>query len=80
MRIQGDDRFLFLQRWSELMLRLIAEWPNPRDGRYDVLAAWLRGWTHQASADSVAYRVIREYRDAVSGEILTLSFPHVFPR
>ncbi|PPU11975.1 hypothetical protein XarjCFBP1022_11360 [Xanthomonas arboricola] len=72
MRIQGDDRALFLERWNELMLRLIAERPNPRDGKYDVLAARLRGWTHRASANSVAYRVIREYRDAVSGEILTL--------
>ena len=72
MRIQLDDRALLLERWRDLMLAVIADRPNPRDGKYDVLAARLRTWDHRASADSVAYRVIREYRDAVSGEILVL--------
>jgi penicillin amidase len=72
MRIQGDDRAVLLDRWSRLILRLIADQPNPRDGKYDLLEARLHAWDHRASADSVAYRVIREYRDAVSGEILTL--------
>ncbi|MFZ5637982.1 MAG: penicillin acylase family protein [Pseudomonadota bacterium] len=72
MRIQLDDRALLLTRWRDLMLAAIAARPDPDDGKYDTVVARLRAWDRHASADSVAYRIIREYRDAVSGDVLSL--------
>lgn len=72
MRIQLDDRALLLRRWRDLILTSIEARPDPGDRRYDVVVARLRAWDLRASADSVAYRIVREYRDAVTGDVLSL--------
>ncbi|SDZ81737.1 penicillin acylase family protein [Microbulbifer marinus] len=55
--IQLDDRAVFLQRWQEHLLALL-------DGRdsYREVREQVRNWGGRASADSVGYRIVRNYR------------------
>ena len=63
LRIQLDDRALFLQRWHDLLLQLldadaIALHPRRADFRSVLL-----NWNGRASIDSAAYRLVRGFRD-----------------
>jgi penicillin amidase len=63
LRIQLDDRALFLQRWHDLLLQLldadaIALHPRRADFRTVLLT-----WNGHASVDSAAYRLVRGFRD-----------------
>ena len=55
--IQLDDRALFLQRWQEQVLGLIGD-----DERYAEVRSQVINWGARASADSVGYRIVRNYR------------------
>jgi penicillin amidase len=62
LRIQLDDRALFLQRWHDLLLQLldadaIAQHPRRAEFRNALLT-----WNGRASIDSVAYRLVRGFR------------------
>jgi penicillin amidase len=67
MRVQLDDRAIFLARWRELMLRALSA-PGVRnsDGRNDLLRVVRTTWTGMASADSAAYRIVRDFRTHVA--------------
>jgi len=63
LRIQLDDRALYLQRWHDLLLQLldadaIAQHPGRADFRQVLLT-----WNGRASVDSAAYRLARSFRD-----------------
>jgi penicillin amidase len=63
LRIQLDDRALFLQRWHDLLLQLldadaIAQHPGRAEFRNVLLT-----WNGRASVDSAAYRLARSFRD-----------------
>ncbi|SHE62183.1 penicillin amidase [Microbulbifer donghaiensis] len=55
--IQLDDRAVFLQRWQEHLLALLDGRDNYGDVREQV-----RNWGGRAAADSVGYRIVRNYR------------------
>lgn len=55
--IQLDDRAVFLQRWQQNLLALLADRDNYADVRTQV-----ENWGARASADSVGYRIVRNYR------------------
>ncbi|MFV8782679.1 penicillin acylase family protein [Microbulbifer sp. SA54] len=55
--IQLDDRAVFLQRWQEHLLTLTQEMAG-----YEEIAAQIRNWGGRASADSVGYRIVRNFR------------------
>jgi penicillin amidase len=57
LNIQLDDRAVFLQRWQEHLLSLLDDEENYRDVREQV-----ESWGGRASADSVGYRLVRNYR------------------
>lgn len=76
MQIQLDDRAVLLERWRELLVRVIADRPDAGDTRYETLLARLTAWDGHASADSVAYRFIREFREALSADILGILAQH----
>ncbi len=63
LRIQLDDRAVFLARWRELLLRQI----DTDSVRNQPLRAEFRrllaNWSGRAGVDSVAYRLVRAYRD-----------------
>jgi penicillin amidase len=65
LKIQLDDRALFMARWRDLLLALIDEnamrdAPDRREFR-----ALVSDWKPEASPDSVGYRLVRELRDEV---------------
>ncbi|MFC6979562.1 penicillin acylase family protein [Microbulbifer taiwanensis] len=55
--IQLDDRAVFLQRWQEHLVALLNGQDSYRDVREQV-----QNWGGRASADSVGYRIVRNYR------------------
>ncbi len=64
LRVQLDDRALFLARWRELALQVIdaagaaARSPGRAEARRLVAA-----WDGRAGVDSVGYRLVRSFRD-----------------
>ena len=69
LRIQLDDRAVFLSRWRDLLLGLTdaeALAGSPSRGEFRRLVA---GWEARASTDSVGYRLVRTYRDRVADEV-----------
>jgi penicillin amidase len=75
LRVQLDDRALFLAPWRELMvttLRPLGSRPAPTP------RAWARrqvkDWSGRASVDSVTYRLVRAFRRAVMDETLSPFF------
>ncbi|MEX2963584.1 penicillin acylase family protein [Microbulbifer sp. TYP-18] len=55
--IQLDQRALFLHRWQQQLLTLLKN-----DKRYEAVLERIENWGAQASADSVGYRIVRNYR------------------
>ena len=66
LAVQLDDRALFLARWRGVLLGVLsprAVRADPRRGELRRLVA--ETWTGHASVDSVAYRVVREFRSTL---------------
>jgi len=63
LAIQLDDRALFLERWRTLLLEVLA---RGHDNDAELWAEGQRlvtdGWNGHASADSVAFRIVRGFR------------------
>ena len=69
LAIQVDDRAIFLDRWRNLVLALLdnaALAENPDREQYRQL---IDDWIPRASAESVGYRLVREYRVALSNRV-----------
>jgi len=63
LRIQLDDRAVFLTRWRALLLALLDEQSlrdHPRRAEYRRL---IEQWNARATVDSVGYRLVRAYHD-----------------
>jgi penicillin amidase len=63
LRIQLDDRAVFLTRWKDLLLGLIdadSVRGHPQRAEFRQL---LESWQGRADVDSVAYRLVRAYHD-----------------
>src|SRR5208282_4834263 len=69
LRVQLDDRAIFLSRWRDLLLQTLSapavEGAEPRRELRRVVS---ETWTGRASVDSAAYRIVREFRTRV-GEL-----------
>jgi penicillin amidase len=69
--VQLDDRALFLTPWRELMLQVLSRYRLSRGPRIEELVRWIeRDWTGRASVDSVAYRMVRDWRSHVARRAL----------
>ena len=68
LKIQLDDRAVFLERWKDLLAIELNR--APHTGTRDALAKAIAGWKGRASIDSVAYRVVRAWRDEVTDTVL----------
>ncbi len=68
LAIQLDDRALFLGRWHARLAALLAgaETTPARSRLRDALM----DWNGRASTDSVAYRIVRDWRDEVTSRVL----------
>ena len=70
LAIQLDDRALFLARWHDLLLRTLTPAALAADPRRAELRRLLVStWTGHAAIASVAYRVVREWRDALEQQL-----------
>ena len=63
LRLQLDDRALFLERWRRLLLTLLDEDALKNAPRRAELRRWVERWGGRAAVDSVGYRIVREFRD-----------------
>ena len=62
LKVQLDDRAIFLQRWQELLLTVLTDDAVAgRNGRAELREA-VRLWNGHASPDSAAYRLVRTFR------------------
>jgi penicillin amidase len=69
--LQLDDRALFLAPWRELMLQVLSKHRATGGPRMQELVGWIeRDWTGRASVDSVAYRMVRDWRSHVARRAL----------
>ena len=55
--IQLDDRAIFLERWQAHLVQLLKQ-----AGDYDEVLEQVENWGARASADSVGYRIVRNFR------------------
>ena len=62
LRIQLDDRALFLDRWRRLLLATLDEEALKNAPRRAELRRWAEGWDGRAALTSVGYRIVREFR------------------
>ena len=64
--IQLDTRSVFLDRWRELLLRLLRAKAGSSPRRQELLRILQEHWSGNATPDSAAYRFTRTFRDTVS--------------
>ncbi len=62
LRIQLDDRALFLKRWQRLLLGTLDEDALKNAPRRAELRRLAESWESRASISSVGYRLVREFR------------------
>jgi len=63
LRIQLDDRALFLARWRELLLSVLDAGSLAAHPQRAALRRLVEDWKPQASVDSVGYRLVRTFHD-----------------
>jgi penicillin G amidase len=69
LRIQLDDRALFLTRWQRLLLEVLDEASlqgQPRRAQFRSLVA---AWDARAGVDSVGYRLVRAFHERVTQSV-----------
>ncbi len=75
LAIQLDDRALLQQEWRDALLQALAAEGDASYPWRDELKAFLERWDGRAGIDSVAYRIVREFRrqamEAVLRGVLT---------
>jgi penicillin amidase len=70
LKIQLDDRALFLSPWRDLLLRtLTPEAVKDHPRRAELKKIVETTWTGRASVDSAAYRVVRFFKQTLSDQI-----------
>lgn len=62
LRVQLDDRALFLERWQKLLLALLTPEAVGKDARRAEARRLVEGWGGRAAVDSVGYRIVRAFR------------------
>ena len=67
--IQVDDRALFLERWYKQLLSVLSK-PGALSTRDRVeFRRWVGDWSGRADARSIAYRLVRGYREEVAKRV-----------
>jgi penicillin amidase len=69
LRIQLDDRALFLERWREVLLKALTNDAIANRPRRKELKAYVRNWSGRASIESVGYRVVRMFHSALEQQV-----------
>ena len=69
LAIQLEDKALYLDRWRTLALKLLARDTTGPRAEFKRLVETT--WTGRASRDSVAYRLVRQFRVALVRDVMT---------
>jgi penicillin amidase len=65
LRVQLDDRALFLERWRTLLLRILEASRTAGQHEHDAAYATLARWSGHAAPDDAAYRLVALFREQV---------------
>lgn len=82
LRVQLDDRALFLQRWRDLLLATLDDTAVGNDESRRQLRQLVSDWIPRASVDSTGYRLVRAFRDevrALAFDMLMLPVREAYP-
>ena len=66
LRVQLDDRAVFLERWRDLLLETLSPAAAAGEPRRAEARRLVEAWGGRASVDSVGYRLVRTFRMRVS--------------
>jgi penicillin amidase len=66
LRVQLDDRALFLARWQKLLLELLTPEAVAKDARRAEARRLVEQWGERATTSSVGYWIVRQFRTQVS--------------
>ncbi len=72
LRIQLDDRAVFLEPWRALLLDVLTPEALAEKGGRGELRAAVEHWGGRAAVDSTGFRVVREFRRRVLAEVSDL--------
>ncbi|HKT71477.1 MAG TPA: penicillin acylase family protein [Steroidobacteraceae bacterium] len=72
LRIQLDDRAVFLSRWHDLLTELLDEQALAQHPRRVQLRRLVVTWDSRASVDSVGYRLVRDFRERTQVAVWTM--------
>jgi len=65
LRVQLDDRALFLERWRQLLSRVIDQSRKAGSHEHDAAYATLAEWSGHAAPEDAAYRLVTLFREQV---------------
>ena len=69
LRIQLDDRAVFLARWQRLLLTVLDEASLQGQPRRAQLRSLVAAWDARAAVDSVGYRLVRAFHERVTQSV-----------
>jgi penicillin G amidase len=69
LKVQIDDRAVFLARWRELLLEALTPEAVARDPRRAEMRGFVESWGGRASVDSVGYRLVRDFRTTLAEQV-----------
>ncbi|MEX0975637.1 MAG: penicillin acylase family protein [Woeseia sp.] len=72
LRIQLDDRAIFLSRWRDLLLRVLDDRTAAATASRQEYRDQVEGWLPRASVDSVGYRLVRAFRLAIKDRVFNM--------
>ena len=70
LKIQLDDRALFLSHWQKLLVELLTPEAVAKDPRRAEARRLVEQWGEAAAISSVGYRIVRQFRTQVSRDAL----------
>ncbi len=70
LRVQLDDRAVFLRRWHDLLLATLTSEAVAADPRRARMRALVEGWGERAAIESAGYRLVRAFRQNAARQIL----------
>jgi penicillin amidase len=69
LKIQLDDRAVFMESWRDLLLGVLTRADSTSDPILTKVRGHVEKWGGRAAADSVGYRIVRRFHDRVSEKI-----------
>jgi penicillin amidase len=69
LRIQLDDKAVFLDRWQEVLLGALTDEAVKQDPRRGELRTYVEKWGERAAVDSVGFRAVRAFHDRLYAQL-----------